>query len=112
MHANAYRSVKYWWLRWSKAISVSPPPGGSAKLAMLLGGGPGLITRNVCALSTDPYHTLRWVPVPVGPLTKTRPVGSIPMSGSPAAWMGSTTVGTLKRMLVAAPDAVIDGSNE
>ncbi len=62
------------------------------------------------APSTDPYQTLRWVPVPVGPLTKTRPVGSTPMSGSPAAWIGSTTVGTLNPMGGAAPDAVTDGS--
>jgi len=36
---------------------------------------------------------LRCVPVPVGPLTKTLPRESIPMSGSPNVWMGSTIVG-------------------
>src|SRR4030081_3903757 len=89
-------------------MSVSPPPGGSTKLVMLLGGGPGLITRNVRAPSTDPYHVLRWVPVPVGPLTKTRPDGSIAMSGSPLVWMGSTTDGTSKPIGTAG-DATVRG---
>ena len=58
-----------------------------------LGGGPGEITRNVRPPSTEPNHVLRCVPVPVGPLTKIRPCGSMPMSGSPFVWIGSTTVG-------------------
>ena len=67
----------------SKLMSVSPPPGGSIKPVSALGGGPGEITLKVWPLSTDPNQVLRWVPVPVGPLTKTRPWGSMPMSGSP-----------------------------
>ena len=58
-----------------------------------LGGGPGEIGRKVRPPSTEPSHMLRCVPVPVGPLTKTRPRESIPMSGSPNVWMGSTIVG-------------------
>ena len=41
------------------------------------------MTRKVWPPSTEPNHVLRWVPVPVGPLLKTRPCGSIAMSGSP-----------------------------
>src|SRR4051812_36561489 len=74
-------------------MSVSPPPGGAWKLWIALGGGPGLITRNEWPPSTDPYQTLRCVPVPVGPLANTRPSGSTPTSGSPKVWMGSTTAG-------------------
>src|SRR5207244_9764930 len=62
--------------------------------AIEVGGAPELISRNVWPRSTDPSQTLRCVPVPVGPLTKTRPWGSIAMSGSPFVWMGSTTAGT------------------
>src|SRR5437879_11774207 len=91
---SAYRSAKYCLPLRSKLMSVSPPPGGSVNPASALGGGPGEITRNVFPLSTDPNQVLRCVPVPVGPLTKTRPCGSIPMSGSPLVWIGSTTVGT------------------
>src|SRR5438128_3040747 len=93
---SAYRSAKYCLPLRSKLMSVSPPPGGSVNPASALGGGPGEITRNVCPPSTEPNQVLRCVPVPVGPLTKTRPWGSIPMSGSPLVWMGSTTVGTWK----------------
>src|SRR5438552_1392267 len=81
---------------WSMA--VSPPTGGSIKPASAPGGGPGEITRKVWLLSTDPNQVLPWVPVPVGPLTKTRPCGSMPMSGSPLVWIGSTTVGVEKAM--------------
>src|SRR4051794_22578323 len=63
---------------------------------MALGGGPGLIGRNECPASTDPYQTLRCVPVPVGPLAKTRPSGSTPTDGSPKVWIGSTTAGVSK----------------
>ena len=41
------------------------------------------ITRKVWPPSTDPNQVLRCVPVPVGPLLKTRPCGSTAMSGSP-----------------------------
>src|SRR3954466_12106459 len=77
-------------------MSVSPPPGGAWKLWRALGGGPGLIGRNECPASTDPYQTLRCVPVPVGPLAKTRPSGSTPTDGSPKGWIGSTTAGVSK----------------
>src|SRR2546430_7181292 len=60
-------------------MSVSPPPGGSIMPAIALGGGPGVMIRKVWPPSTDPSQTLRCVPVPVGPLTKTFPKGSIPM---------------------------------
>ena len=89
-------------------MSVSPPPGGSIKPASALGGAPGEITRKVWPLSTDPNQVLRWVPVPVGPLTKTRPCGSIPMSGSPLVWMGSTTTGTPNAMPGAATAGTVD----
>src|SRR3954462_14893913 len=79
-------------------MSVSPPPGGAWKLWMALGGGPGLIGRNECPASTDPYQTLRCVPVPVGPLAKTRPSGSTPTDGSPKVWIGSTTAGVSKEI--------------
>src|SRR6266436_8703301 len=79
-------------------MSVSPPPGGSMMPAIALGGGPGLMIRKVWPRSTDPNQTLRCVPVPVGPLTKTLPKGSIPMSGSPFVWIGSTTAGTSNLM--------------
>src|SRR2546426_10096122 len=79
-------------------MSVSPPPGGSVKPASALGGGPGEITRKVWPLWADPNQVLRCVPVPVGPLTKTRPWGSMPMSGSPLVWIGSTTTGVEKAM--------------
>ena len=52
-------------------------------LWIAVGGAPGVITRYVWPPSTEPFHTLRCVPVPVGPLTNTRPAGSMPMSGSP-----------------------------
>src|SRR5207248_10424049 len=79
-------------------MSVSPPPGGSIKPVSALGGGPGEITRKVWPLSTDPNQVLRWVPVPVGPLTKTRPCGSMPMTGSQLVWIGPTAVGVEKAM--------------
>src|SRR4051794_9783252 len=79
-------------------MSVSPPPGGALKDCSASGGGPGLMGRKECPASTDPYQTLRWVPVPVGPLTKTRPSGSTPTSGSPNVWMGSTTDGVSNPM--------------
>src|SRR3954452_14901464 len=93
---SAERSVKYCLAERSKAMSVSPPPGGAWKLWMALGGGPGLIGRNECPASTDPYQTLRCVPVPVGPLAKTRPSGSTPTDGSPKVWIGATTTGGAK----------------
>src|SRR3954453_10444300 len=65
---------------------------------MALGGGPGLIGRNECPASTEPYQTLRCVPVPVGPLAKTRPSGSTPTDGSPKVWIGSTTAGVSKEI--------------
>src|SRR3954468_8655822 len=77
-------------------MSVSPPPGGAWKLWIALGGGPGLIGRNEWPASTDPYQTLRCVPVPVGPLAKTRPSGATPTDGSPNVWIGSTTTGVSK----------------
>ena len=77
----------------SNAMSVSPPPGGALKLCTASGTGPGEIGRYVCPPSTEPNQTLRCVPVPVGPLTKTRPCGSTPMSGSPNVWIGSATAG-------------------
>src|SRR6266513_273007 len=86
--------MKYCLAPRSKLMSVSPPPGGSIKPAIALGGAPGEITRKVWPLSTDPNQVLRCVPVPVGPLTKTRPCGSIPISGSPLVWIGSTTADT------------------
>src|SRR6267378_6561331 len=61
-----------------------------------LGGVCWVMTRKVWPPSTEPNHVLRCVPVPVGPLTKTRPCGSMAMSGSPFVWIGSTTVGTWK----------------
>src|SRR3989441_7003157 len=88
--------MKYCLAPRSKLMSVSPPPGGSIKPAIALGGAPGEITRKVWPLSTEPNQVLRCVPVPVGPLTKTRPCGSVPMSGSPLVWIGSTTAGTSK----------------
>src|SRR6266571_1649873 len=106
--ASAYRSVKYCLPVWSNAMSVSPPPGGSMIPEMALGGGPGEITRNVRPPSTEANQVLRWVPVPVGPLTNTRPCGSIPMSGSPLVWIGSTTVGVPNVMDVAVAPALLD----
>jgi hypothetical protein len=67
--------------------------------ASALGGGPGETTQNVWPPSTEPYQRLRGVPVPVGPLTKTPPEGSMPMSGSPLVWIGSTRCGVSKPML-------------
>src|SRR5437867_4134337 len=80
----------------SKLMSVSPPPGGASVPRSALGGGPGEMVRKVWPPSTEPNQTLRCVPVPVGPLTYTRPCGSIPMSGSPNVWIGSTTDGVSK----------------
>ena len=48
-----------------------------------VGAGPGVMIRNVWPRSTEPNQVLRCVPVPVGPLTKIRPEGSIAISGSP-----------------------------
>src|SRR5205823_10842400 len=76
----------------------SPPPGGSSMLWTAVGGAPGVMTRKLAPPSTDPSQALRWVPVPVGPLTNTPPDGSIPMLGSPNVWMGSATVGTPNAM--------------
>src|SRR3954447_5290004 len=91
-------------------MSVSPPPGGAWKLWMALGGGPGLIGRNECPAWTALYQTLRCVPVPVGPLAKTRPSGSTPTDGSPNVWIGSTTAGVSKPIgaadALAAPSAL------
>src|SRR5438105_1369657 len=84
-------------------MSVSPPPGGSTVPDRALGGGPGEMARNVAPPSTEPNQTLRCVPVPVGPLENTRPCASMPMSGSPNVWMGSTTVGTWNVIFEAAP---------
>src|SRR3954470_1727592 len=92
-------------------MSVSPPPGGAWKLWMALGGGPGLIGRNECPASTDPYQTLRCVPVPVGPLAKTRPSGSTPTDGSPKVWIGSTTTGVSKPIGAAVAFAVTSALN-
>ena len=78
-------------------MSVSPPPGpGAGMFVIAVGGVFCAMTRKVWPPSTDPNHVLRWVPVPVGPLTNTRPCGSIAMSGSPLVWIGSTTVGVSK----------------
>src|SRR5947207_4881588 len=77
-------------------MSVSPPPGGSSMLWIDVGGAPGVITRNVWPPSTEPSQALRCVPVPVGPLTNTRPCGSTPIVGSPNVWIGSTTDGVSK----------------
>src|SRR5437868_12135386 len=101
--------MKYCLAARSKLMSVSPPPGGSIKPAIALGGAPGEITRKVWPPSTEPNHTLRCVPVPVGPLTKTRPCGSIPMSGSPKVWIGSTIIGVSNPMLGVIAEVVDDG---
>src|SRR5947209_808824 len=86
----------------SKLRSVSPPPGGDTSLWVAAGGASWLTIRNVCPLSKDPSHMLRCVPVPVGPLAKTSPVGeSRLMDGSPKVWIGSTTVGTEKPIAAA-----------
>src|SRR3954454_23718692 len=79
-------------------MSVSPPPGGALKLCIPLGTGPGLIGRKLWPASTEPYQTLRCVPVPVGPLAKTRPSGSTPTDGSPNVWVGATTAGVSKEI--------------
>ena len=89
-------------------MSVSPPPGGSIRPLMAEGGGPGEITRKLWPPSTEPNQVLRWVPVPVGPLTKTRPRASIPMSGSPLVWMASTMVGVSKLIAGAARAGVAE----
>src|SRR4029077_13665459 len=86
---------------WSNLSSVSPPPGGCSVPSRTLGGGPALTSRNDLPPSTDPSHMLRCVPVPVGPLTNTRPRGSTPMSGSRDVWIGSTSVGVENAMLAA-----------
>src|SRR2546428_1586821 len=57
------------------------------------GGRFWAITRYVWPPSTEPNQVLRWVPVPVGPLTNTRPKRSTAMSGSPLVWIGETTDG-------------------
>src|SRR5438105_14991506 len=77
-------------------MSVSPPPGlGPGELCTAVGTAPGLMSRNVGALSTEPSHSLRWVPVPVGPLANTSFRGASKLiDGSPKVWIGSTTVGT------------------
>src|SRR5947209_20174547 len=81
----------------SKLRSVSPPPGGDTSRWVAEGGAFWLTIRNVWPLSNDPSHMLRCVPVPVGPLAKTSPVGESKLiDGSPKVWMGSTTVGTEK----------------
>ena len=66
--------------------------------ASALGGGPGEMVRKLWPPSTEPNQTLRCVPVPVGPLTKTRPCGSTPISGSPNVWIGSAIDGVSKAM--------------
>src|SRR4051794_6081764 len=86
-------------------MSVSPPPGGALKLCIAVGTGPGLIGRKLWPPSTEPNQTLRCVPVPVGPLTKTRSLESTPTSGSPNVWIGSTTEGVSKRIGAAAAGA-------
>ena len=48
-----------------------------------VGAGPGVMIRKVWPRSTEPNQVLRCVPVPVGPLLKTRPCGSTARSGSP-----------------------------
>src|SRR5436305_15243463 len=63
-------------------------------LWIAVGGAPGVMTRKLAPPSTDPSQALRWVPVPVGPLTNSPPDGSTPMLGSPNVGMGSATVGT------------------
>src|SRR5438105_3375202 len=75
-------SAKYCFPLRSKAMSVSPPPGGSMMPVIAVGAGPGVMIRNVWPRSTEPNQVLRCVPVPVGPLTKIRPEGSIAISGS------------------------------
>src|SRR5438105_12587080 len=65
-------------------------------LWIAVGTGPGVITRKLWPPSTDPSQALRWVPVPVGPLTNTRPWGSAPIVGSPQVWIGSATAGVSK----------------
>ena len=62
-------------------------------LWIAVGGAPGVMTRKLAPPSTDPSQALRWVPVPVGPLTNTLPWGSTPIVGSPQVWIGSATVG-------------------
>src|SRR5258706_11632974 len=66
-----------------------------------LGGDPALTWRTDLRQSTDPSPMLRWVPVPVGPLTNRRASGSMPMSGSLNVWIGSTTVGVENAMFAA-----------
>src|SRR5438067_2352094 len=66
---RAYRSMKYSLPERSELMSVSPPPGfGPGELWTALGTAPGLISRKVDPPSTEASHSLRWVPVPVGPL--------------------------------------------
>src|SRR5712692_12061597 len=90
-------------------MSVLPPPGAGAAVPNAVDAGTFCVmTRNVWPASTDPNQVLRCVPVPVGPLTKTRPCGSIPMSGSPLVWMGSTTTGTPNAMPGAATAGTVD----
>src|SRR5256886_381488 len=100
--ASAQRSAKYCLPLRSKAMSVSPPPGPGA--GMPVAGDAGIfcvMTRKVWPPSTEPNHVLRWVPVPVGPLLKTRPCGSMAISGSPLVWIGSTMVGVSKAIAAA-----------
>jgi len=67
------------------------------------------MTRKEWPPSTEPNQVLRWVPVPVGPLLKTRPCGSIAISGSPLVWIGSTIVGVSKVIALEAASTVPRG---